>query len=1200
MAAQDYASVVQQLYVSYFGRPADYFGLQNFESQLNALNAPTTFSALNAAAQAAPTSALGQLINSFSASTESTNLYGTDTSQIGTSKFVEQIYLHVLNREPDTAGWNFWVNAIESGSLSRANAALAITQGATDNTTPAGLLDKATVANKLTVATNFTADLSTVAEINGYAGDAAAATARGMLATVDSTTNTTAFQATVDSTVATITAGPSVTTNLTAGVDTIVGTAANDVFTGTMTAGNPATTDTLNSLDSIDGGAGNNTLNVLVLDNGHAPSFTGLPSGVSLTNIQNLSIRSAVDIFVTTALTESSVAVTQAISVTELTVGSATAVSVSGVTAGGAIFVDGGTSETIVANGNDVTLGSTTAATGAISLSESNTAGHVIAVDGGSSVSITATGISANTATITVGANTAPTGAVVVNATGVAVAAASATTMGDIAVTGGSTVAVVQNATSDASAVAADTASDTVIEGAVAVTGVKTTSVTVQQTATVAGSAGTTGVAGVHNVETVTFGAIKQGDAVTVDGLTFTAAKDLTATQVASAFAGLTIGADQGSAAASLGVYSGSVAAADVAGVNASGYTSAATVGGTSTAATLVFTASKAVVGTLASPSIVDFTPATTAAPTIASNTTGVLSVTEADGVLGVTAGAVTITSDNKLTTVNLDGYGVATISSNGLTSLSLADSDASVGVTNTVATTLGLTLNNVGSLVGATLDLGATYTSLNITTAVADSVEDINAAGVTALTIAGTNAVDLTGSTFTNLKTVTVTGAAGVTIDASGANVTAVDTSATTGDSAVKIDATLATFTGGAGAETVTVVGAITKAIALGAGNDTLILSNATAPTATVDGGDGTDTITFTDGVFAATATSSSAFESKVTGFEKLGVTTFGADATVDLHNMHDINYVVVGGGTGGTLTFSDMGANGTVELDGADTGTAVAVTLADATGTSDVLNVVLKANDKLAGADTDFGMVKATGVETINLTATDTSTKADTFHHVVDVLDAAVKAIVVTGNANVILAVDTSDVALASVDATALTGTFTATTNGTVAETIKGSAAGNSLTAIGTGDVLIGGAASDTLTVQGDLVKLTGGGGADTFDVSHATTNVNSYATITDLVAGDTIKFTGATSFAASKVVLGDTAVFQDYANAAIAASAAHALSWFQVGGNTYVVESIAAGGAGHTSFDNGTDVIVKITGAVDLSHASLSASTGNLIVH
>jgi len=442
----------------------------------------------------------------------------------------------------------------------------------------------------------------------------------------------------------------------------------------------------------------------------------------------------------------------------------------------------------------------------------------------------------------------------------------------------------------------------------------------------------------------------------------------------------------------------------------------------------------------------------------------------------------------------------------------------------------------------------------------------------------------------------VTVTGAAGVTIDASGANVTAVDTSATTGNSTVTIDATNATFTGGAGVEKVTVTGAITKAIALGAGNDTLILSDATAPTATVDGGDGTDTITFTDGVFAATATSSSAFESKVTGFEKLGVTTFGADATVDLHNMHDINYVVVGGGTAGTLTFSDMGANGTVELDGADSGTAVAVTLADATGTSDVLNVVLKHSDKTA--DTDFGVVKATGVETINLTATDTNTKVSAHSHVVDVLDAAVKAIVVTGNANVTLTADAADVALASVDATALTGTFTASTNGTVAETIKGGAAGNTLTALGTSDVLVGGAGSDTLIVQGNLDTLTGGGGADTFNVSHATTNVNSYATITDLVAGDTIVFAAATSFAASKVVLGSTAVFQDYANAAIAASSTNALSWFQIGGNTYIVENES--GTTHTTFTNGTDVIVKITGAVDLSHSSLSATNHDLIVH
>src|SRR5471032_504653 len=832
MAAQDYASVVQQLYVSYFGRPADYFGLQNFESQLNALNAPTTFSALNAAAQAAPTSALGQLINSFSASTESTNLYGTDTSQIGTSKFVEQIYLHVLNREPDADGWTFWVNAIQSGSLTRANAALAITQGASANSSTQGLLDAATVANKLTVATNFTADLTgNVAAINGYSGDAAAAIARGMLATVDSTTNTTAFQATVDSTVATITAGPSVNTSLTNGVDTIVGTAANDVFTGTMTTGTAAAADTLNSLDSIDGGAGNNTLNVLVQDDGTHAVFTGLPAGVSLTNIQNLTIRSAVAIDTAAALTESNVAVTQATEVTELKVGSATAVSVSGVTAGQAINVDGGTNETITANGNAVTLGHTTGATGAISVAATNVAANDIAIDGGSTVSVTASGIAAGT--ITIGAVTHATGVVVVNATGAAAAGAAAT-LGQIEVHGGTSATVVETATSDATAAATDTTADVdvITEGNVVIAGTKTTTVAVQQTATVAGVAYVEAAAGAKTVDVVTFTKMAAGDSITVDGLTFTAGEALTAAQVASAFASLTGAVDQGSAAASLGTYTGA----------ASGNFVSGTVGGTSTAATVTFTSAKADgTATVVTSHDVGNTVAV-ADPAVSETTPGAAANDLTAGVLAVTAGEVTITStDNKIATVSLDGYSTASIQSDGLTSLSLADSDSGVVVNNGGATTLGLTLNNIGSLVGATLNLGATYTTLNITTAGADSVEDITADGVTALTIAGSNAVDLTGSEFSVLKTVTVTGAAGVTIDVSAggtilvplpATVTAVDTTGTTGTSNVTIDATATTFTGGAGVDNVTTIGAVTKAIALGAGNDTLTLGSGTAPT--------------------------------------------------------------------------------------------------------------------------------------------------------------------------------------------------------------------------------------------------------------------------------------------------------------------------------------------------------------------------------
>ena len=155
MAAQDYTAVVQQLYVSYFGRPADFYGLQNFSAQLDAIGAPKTFAAVQAAvgADAAGTTALSKLVNTFSNSAESIALYGNDNSQIGVSKFVAAIYQNVLGREADIAGFNFWVNAITSGTLTKANAAAAITAAATANTSAQGLVDASTVAKKLAVAT---------------------------------------------------------------------------------------------------------------------------------------------------------------------------------------------------------------------------------------------------------------------------------------------------------------------------------------------------------------------------------------------------------------------------------------------------------------------------------------------------------------------------------------------------------------------------------------------------------------------------------------------------------------------------------------------------------------------------------------------------------------------------------------------------------------------------------------------------------------------------------------------------------------------------------------------------------------------------------------------------------------------------------------------------------------------------------------
>jgi len=213
-----------------------------------------------------------------------------------------------------------------------------------------------------------------------------------------------------------------------------------------------------------------------------------------------------------------------------------------------------------------------------------------------------------------------------------------------------------------------------------------------------------------------------------------------------------------------------------------------------------------------------------------------------------------------------------------------------------------------------------------------------------------------------------------------------------------------------------------------------------------------------------------------------------------------------------------------------------------------------------------------------------------------------AELASVTITGSKALTL-VNTGNTATTSVDASALTAGLTYTTAGTTAETVKGGTGANSLTAAaGTvGDTLIGGAAGDTLTANAGLDTLTGGAGNDKFVVASPGANVNTYSTITDATAGDVLVLSDKgmlETFNATKVVLGDTAVFQDYANAVIQingdASTNGKIGWFQFNGNTYIVESMH-NGATTPSFVNGTDLVVKLSGLVDLSSASLVQTGG-----
>jgi len=261
-APSAYYSAVQQMYIAYFGRPADPGGLSNFSTELSRAGAPTTIRGLTDAYAA--NAAIRTLIDAFGTSDESKNLYTG-----GTSAFVNAIYRNIFNRDADAEGLKFWSDAIDAGILTRGNAALSIMAGALDNMTAQGRLDAQSVEKKTTVAASFTTTVS-AGTVDGYRGDTAAATARAMLSNVVSSTDTAAFQATVSSTVAQLSAA------VVPGAPTIGDATAGDgsatvSFTAPANTGSGAITGYLLACN-----AGNSTV-----------STTGAASPLTVTGLTN-------------------------------------------------------------------------------------------------------------------------------------------------------------------------------------------------------------------------------------------------------------------------------------------------------------------------------------------------------------------------------------------------------------------------------------------------------------------------------------------------------------------------------------------------------------------------------------------------------------------------------------------------------------------------------------------------------------------------------------------------------------------------------------------------------------------------------------------------------------------------------------------------------------------------------------------------
>ena len=267
MATSDYLDQVQKLYIAYFGRPADPTGLNYWANQVNAEGGD-----------------MAVAIAGFAASTESTNLFGA----LPSAQKISAIYLNLFNRLPESTGLSYWMNQLDSGAITQAQAAWEIMN-------QAGAGDVTSVANKLAMANIFTAQVDTAAEIAGYNGAQPAAYGRAYLASVDATpgsvsiatgalNNSVADATGVRPAPPVVTTPPAPATVFTTGTDNFTTTDSTLVYTATLGGASP----TLTANDSLHGAG--NTLNITDTTVG---SQDVLPTGLSLTGVSTLNLTTA-------------------------------------------------------------------------------------------------------------------------------------------------------------------------------------------------------------------------------------------------------------------------------------------------------------------------------------------------------------------------------------------------------------------------------------------------------------------------------------------------------------------------------------------------------------------------------------------------------------------------------------------------------------------------------------------------------------------------------------------------------------------------------------------------------------------------------------------------------------------------------------------------------------------------------------------
>ena len=446
---------------------------------------------------------------------------------------------------------------------------------------------------------------------------------------------------------------------------------------------------------------------------------------------------------------------------------------------------------------------------------------------------------------------------------------------------------------------------------------------------------------------------------------------------------------------------------------------------------------------------------------------------------------------EDTLVTVSVEGAtGAVEVTSDALTTLNLTGVNAGATVT-AAAGERALTVN-MNNVTGGTLtDANATAVILN-TTGKASTNVTLAAAAATAVNINADEALTLAAVTAAQATSLTVTGDSLVTISALTANaLTTINAADSTGG--VTITPALGVnvaFTGSSAADTIS-LGATTKAIDMGAGDDVVTLSAAIAATGSLKMGEGDDTVTVSaaqttttagaiDGgagdhdklVFTNTTYVNAAHSAAFTGFEVLEVSAT-VDHTFDTSLIAGIKEYAVGA-SAGSVTLSNILNNATTTVTGnVDNAKSLTVTLAVDTQ-NDTHTVVFDngatstaaAGVSIGGTDSGLTVPR---MEHLNFVSAGNTSSANTIN-ALDA-DAYLKDITITGDqAFTITKLANAVTTELTINGSAATGVLTidaSIANSKAAININGGSANDTIKGGVYGGTINGGAGADMITL-------------------------------------------------------------------------------------------------------------------------------------